>query len=63
MIQAMVGENSRAISILTELLQKPYWSYRYGPPAITPALLRLDPFWNLFSGDPTFQKLCEKKEP
>ena len=27
MIQTMVGENSRAISILTELLQKPYWSY------------------------------------
>ena len=31
MIQTIVGENSRAISILTELLQTPYWSYSYGP--------------------------------
>ena len=62
MIQAMVGENSRAISILTELLQKPYWSYRYGPPAITPALLRLDPLWDPLRGDPAFQKLCEEKQ-
>ena len=61
-IQAMVGENSRAISILTELLRKPYWSYRYGPPAITPALLRLDPLWDPLRGDPAFQKLCEEKK-
>ena len=63
MIQTMVGENSRAISILTELLQKPYWSYRYGPTAITPALLRLDPIWDPLRGDPAFQKLCEEKQP
>jgi hypothetical protein len=43
MILTTAGENSRAISTLTELLQKPYWSYRYGPPAITPVLFRLDP--------------------
>ena len=61
MIQTMVGENSRAISTLTELLQKPYWSYRYGPPAITPVLLRLDPLWDPLRGDPAFQKLCEEK--
>ena len=30
-ILTMVGENSRAISILAELLQKPYWSYNHGP--------------------------------
>jgi hypothetical protein len=36
-IQAMFGENSRAISTLTQLLQTSY----YAP--ITPALLRLDP--------------------
>ena len=63
MIQTMVGENSRAISILSELLQKPYWSYRYGPPAITPVLLRLDPIWDPLRGDPAFQKLCEEKRP
>jgi len=61
-ILAMVGENSRAIPILAELLQKPYWSYWYGPPALTPALLRLDPFWDPLRGDPAFQKLCEEKQ-
>jgi len=62
MILTMVGENSRAISILTELLQKPYYSSRYGPLAITSVLLRLDPFWDPLRGDPAFQKLCEEKQ-
>ena len=61
-IQTMVGENSRAISTLTELLQKPYWSYFHGPPPITPALLRLDPHWDPLRADPAFQKLCEEKQ-
>ena len=46
LIQMMVGENSSAISHLTHLLQTPYNSWLYGPPAITPALLRLDPVWD-----------------
>ena len=62
MIQTMIGENNRPISTLTELLQKPYWSYRSGPPAITPAHLRLDPLWDSLRGDPAFQKLCEEKQ-
>jgi serine/threonine protein kinase/cytochrome c-type biogenesis protein CcmH/NrfG len=62
-ILTMIGENSRAISILTELLQQPYWSERYGPPAITSAHLRLDPLWDPLRGDPAFQKLCEEKQP
>jgi TolB-like protein/predicted Ser/Thr protein kinase/Flp pilus assembly protein TadD len=57
LIQTMVGENSRAISTLTQLLHMPYG---LGPP-ITPALLRLDPFWDPLRGDPAFQKLCEEK--
>ena len=61
MIQTMVGENTRAISTLTELLQPPYWSYRYAPPSITPVLLRLDPQWDPLRGDPAFQKLCQEK--
>ena len=61
-ILPMVGENSRAISILTELLQKPYWSPYYGPAPITQALLRLDPMWDPLRGDPAFQKLCEEKQ-
>jgi len=59
----MFGENSRAISALAQLLRTPYWSPWYGPAAITPALLRLDPIWDPLRGDPAFQKLCEEKQP
>jgi len=61
LIQTMFGENSHAISTLTQLLQTPYWSPNYYPAAITPALLRLDPLWDPLRGDPAFQKLCEEK--
>jgi serine/threonine protein kinase/TolB-like protein/Flp pilus assembly protein TadD len=57
LIQTMVGENSRAISTLTQLLQTPYVV------PITPALLRLDPMWDPLRSDPAFQKLCEEKQP
>ena len=60
LIQTMVGEHSRAISILTRLLQTPYGGRLYGTP-VTPALLRLDPFWDPLRSDPAFQKLCEDK--
>jgi TolB-like protein/Flp pilus assembly protein TadD len=60
LIQTMFGENSRAISTLTRLLQTPYNSLLYVPP-ITPALLRLDPIWDPLRADPAFQKLCEEK--
>src|SRR5215467_6434036 len=63
LIQMMVGENSSAISHLTHLLKIPYSSWLYGPPAITPALLRLDPIWDPLRVDPAFQKLCEEKQP
>ena len=63
MILTMVGENSSAISILTELLEMPCWSYRYSRAAITPVLLRLDPLWDPLRADPAFQKLCEEKQP
>jgi TolB-like protein/cytochrome c-type biogenesis protein CcmH/NrfG len=59
-IQALFGENSRAISTLAELLQTPYAAV---PAPITPALLRLDPFWDPLRADPAFQKLCEEKQP
>ena len=61
-IQTIFGENSRAISTLTKLLQTPYSSWFYSPGAITPALLRLDPLWDSLRGDPAFQKLCEEKQ-
>jgi hypothetical protein len=62
LIQAIVGENSVAISTLTRLLQTPYETFIYGV-ATTPALLRLDPIWDPLRGDPAFQKLCEEKQP
>jgi TolB-like protein/Tfp pilus assembly protein PilF len=62
LIQTLLGENSRAISTLTPLLQTPHGSYFYETP-ITPALLRLDPLWDPLRADPAFQKLCEEKQP
>jgi TolB-like protein/Tfp pilus assembly protein PilF len=57
-IETIFGENSRAISTLTHLLQIPYAGSAL---PITPALLRLDPIWDPLRGDPAFQKLCEEK--
>ena len=50
LIQTIVGENSRAISILSQLLQTPYWGGFYTPVPITPALLRLDPMFDPLLG-------------
>jgi len=61
LIQTIVGENSRAISTLSQLLQTPYWGGVYTPAPITPALLRLDPMWDPLRNDPAFQKLCEEQ--
>jgi len=61
-IQAIFGENSRAISILNQLLHTSFEG-PYGPVPITRPLLRLDPIWDPLRGDPAFQKLCEEKQP
>jgi TolB-like protein len=63
LVQTLLGENSRAISTLTQLLKMPYSSHLYGPGPVTPALLRLDPLWDGLRADPAFQKLCEEKQP
>jgi hypothetical protein len=56
------GEKSRAIAALTQLLQTPYNNTFFAPPmVVTPALLRLDPFWDPLHADPRFQELCEEK--
>lgn len=60
-IQTTFGDNSRAISTLTQLSQMPYYSGLYNNP-LTPALLMLDPIWDPLRADPAFQKLCEEKQ-
>jgi len=63
-IQTIFGENSRAITILTELLQTPYQSSAYGLTSaapVTPALLRLDPIWDPFARRSRFPKTLRRK--
>ena len=60
LVEMIIGENSRAISTLTRLLQTPYGGWLYSPTPITPALLRLDPIWDPLRADPAFQKLCQE---
>ena len=55
-IYALLGDADHAIPILKRLLQIPY-----GRPAITPALLRLDPVWDQIRNDPRFQELASEK--
>jgi serine/threonine-protein kinase len=55
-IYALLGDADHAIPILKRLLQIPY-----GRPAITPALLRLDPVWDQIRNDPRFQRLTSEK--
>jgi serine/threonine protein kinase/Tfp pilus assembly protein PilF len=64
LIQTIFGDNNRAISTLTQLLKTPYncSGWLHGPMPVTPALLRLDPFWDSLRADPAFQKLCEEKQ-
>jgi TolB-like protein/Tfp pilus assembly protein PilF len=63
LVEMIIGENSRAISTLTRLLQTPYGGWLYNPAPITPVLLKLDPIWDPLRADPAFQKLCEEKQP
>jgi predicted Zn-dependent protease len=63
LVEMIIGENSRAISALTRLLQTPYGGWLYSPTPITPALLKLDPTWDPLRTDPAFQKLCQEKKP
>jgi TolB-like protein/Tfp pilus assembly protein PilF len=62
LVEMIIGENSRAISTLTRLLQTPYGGWLYNPAPITPVLLKLDPIWDPLRVDPAFQKLSHEAE-
>jgi tetratricopeptide (TPR) repeat protein len=49
-VQGMTGDREAAITKIAPLLQE--------PAGLTPALLRLDPMWDPFRGDPRFEKLA-----
>jgi serine/threonine-protein kinase len=62
-VAARMGEPDRAIVALQKLLSIPYSGSVAIDVPLTPALLRLDPMFDLLRKDPRFQKLCEDKQP
>jgi hypothetical protein len=62
-VAARLGESDRSIAALPKLLSLPYWAPLASQVPLTPALLRLDPMFDLLRNDPRFQKLCEEKQP
>jgi hypothetical protein len=62
-VLAQAGEPDRAITAIQKVLSIPSTgAFTAGIP-LTPALLRLDPMFDLLRNDPRFQKLCEEKQP
>ena len=51
----LLGDFDRAVPLLQHALAVPTHT------SLTPAFLRLDPFWDPVRNDPRFQKLCEGK--
>jgi serine/threonine-protein kinase len=54
-IYAWIGDYGEATRLIDHLLRI--------PSDLTVHLLKLDPVWDPLRGDPTFQKLCEEKQP
>jgi serine/threonine protein kinase/tetratricopeptide (TPR) repeat protein len=53
----LLGDFDRAVPLLQHALAAPSQT------SLTPALLRLDPFWDPVRSDPRFQELCKDKQP
>jgi tetratricopeptide (TPR) repeat protein len=62
LVQAMFGDNQRAIATLRRLLRMSFQSQLYGPMPLTAAFLRLDPLWDSLRNDPAFRELYEEKQ-
>jgi hypothetical protein len=60
LIQMTFGENSRAISTLSQMLRAPYGTWGHGVTPITPALLGLDPLWDLCAPIPLSKNSARK---
>ncbi len=54
-VQGMTGDREAAIPQIASVLQR--------PAGVTPAVLRLDPMWDSFRGDPRFEKLAAGTAP
>jgi len=48
----VLGDHDRTLSVIERLIVEP------SADALTPALLRLDPFWDSVRNNPRFQKLA-----
>jgi TolB-like protein len=61
-VETEIGQKDRAIARLQKLLNTPYSSVGHGGP-ITPALLRLHPFWDPLRGDQRFEAIVMSGAP
>ena len=62
LIQTIVGGIRCDPTLSQNCYKRPIIAVITATTGVTPALLRLDPFWDPLRSDPAFQKLCEEKQ-